>query len=856
MILFKLAWGYVKQNRKWSISTLLSGIIWVALLSAIATFATSYNLMTRNTIEQIDGNHHFEAVNLSDYQIENFNKIDEVEKVSVIPLISYATVRDIEITNIQKPYIKIMGLDPQNYRELGYLLTSGQPAKNPNEIVLSNSILLNTKQEIQLGDIITVDLGKRLVDGKEIYDQSLKVKQPESTNSAPINLESFDKKEEREYRVVGFFSDTIFSKEFDDAGFQAMVNEQNSISKQNLVQFRLSNVSARSVNRVKQVATDLNISVTSKDILSTYFIGGQNIFSSIYGTALFATVLLGSIVMLAALLVIYQSFSMITVELSTQLGVMGSIGATFRQRQIIIISIGQIIMLIALPIGLVLGYIGSYLLLNNFADVFNSRLTANLVTVQVSPISFLIIFLGIVISTAVVTSIPAYQTNKLTAIEAIRYNKVSNRQIGAYKLPKWVKAIEHQLAIRNFMRNRSLYVAVIISLVTSVVLIVSMASVVDLTAPFNDKVNRVTSYSVNDNKMSMDEINTVISELRVHPDISSAGLWREIFLELLVSPDQLTDEYKEIIKKLDNQYTFLQVWILDDLSMENFFGKRVDGDVTNKVILVDNVEKTYDLDYGEQKFRHSIFNLEGMDSLKFTLANSDGEQKSLLIDYVMNSASLGLVYSEPTIIFSSSYVMNSQNSFVKELSQNLENKYVENKMIYANGNSYDLVEKALISTLQEHASYNPVNILNEYKVKLVYYRSQQFYSIINYSFVFLVIMIALINIFNTISTNLKVRQREFSILRSCGMSPYSFYRMILFEAFIYGFITAIVSIPISIVVSRIVKKYISFGFQTSVVSFSTTVFIGMVILVAVLLISFLYSLRAIKKKQIIESIML
>lgn len=856
MILFKLAWGYVKQYRKWSISTLLSGIIWVALLSAIATFATSYNLTTRNTIEYLDGNHHFEATNLSDYQIENFKEIDEVEKVSVIPLISYAKVRNIEITNNQKPYIKIMGLHPGEYYDLGYFLTSGQPAKSPNEIVLSNMILVNTAQEIQLGDIITFDLGKRLVDGKETYEQSLKVKQDVVTNSAPINLETFDINEEREYRVVGFFSDSISSKEFDDAGFQAMVNEQNSSSKQNMVQIRLSDVSARSVNQVQQVAADLNISVIPKEILSTYFIGGQNIFSSIYGTALIATVILGSIVMVAALLVIYQSFSMITVELSTQLGVIGSIGATLRQRQIMIILIGQIIMWVAIPVGLVLGYIGSYIVVNNFADIFNSNLTANVVDVKVMPISIIIIVLGIVLSTALVTSIPAYQTNKLTAIEAIRYNKASNKRIGAFKLPKWIKAIEQQLAIRNFIRNRSLYIAVIISLVTSVVLIVSMASVMDLSAPFNEKVNRITSYSINDNKMTMDEVNTVITELRQHPDITSAGLWREVFLELLVNPDQLTNEYIEITKITDNRFTFIQVWIMDDKSMQDFFGKRLEEDVTGKVILVDNVETTYFLDTGERKFRNNVFDLQEKDTLVFSVANSDGNQKSLMIDTIMDSVSLGLVYNEPTIIFSNSYAMNSENLFVKELSDNLGNKYVENKMIYANGTSYDLVEKALITTLQDHASYNPVNIVNEYKMKLVYYRSQQFFSIINYSFVILVIMIALINIFNTISTNLKVRQREFSILRSCGMSPKSFYRMILFEAFIYGMITAILSIPLSILGSIVAKRYISFGFQTSVVSFSATIIIGVMILVAVLIISFLYSVRAMKKQQIVDTIML
>ncbi len=47
-------------------------------------------------------------------------------------------------------------------------------------------------------------------------------------------------------------------------------------------------------------------------------------------------------------------------------------------------------------------------------------------------------------------------------------------------------------------------------------------------------------------------------------------------------------------------------------------------------------------------------------------------------------------------------------------------------------------------------------------------------------------MIAVANVFNTISTNIKLRRRELAMLRSVGMSDRDFNKMMRFECVLYG----------------------------------------------------------------------
>ena len=73
-------------------------------------------------------------------------------------------------------------------------------------------------------------------------------------------------------------------------------------------------------------------------------------------------------------------------------------------------------------------------------------------------------------------------------------------------------------------------------------------------------------------------------------------------------------------------------------------------------------------------------------------------------------------------------------------------------------------------------------------------------------FVFMISLIAVANVFNTISTNIRLRRRELAMLRSVGMTDCSFNRMMRFECMFYGMRTLLYGVPLSVLMSFLIYQ--------------------------------------------------
>lgn len=71
--------------------------------------------------------------------------------------------------------------------------------------------------------------------------------------------------------------------------------------------------------------------------------------------------------------------------------------------------------------------------------------------------------------------------------------------------------------------------------------------------------------------------------------------------------------------------------------------------------------------------------------------------------------------------------------------------------------------------------------------------------------------IGITNIFNTITTNMNLRKKEFAMLKSVGMTKKEFNRMIRLESIFYGLKSLIIGIPIGTLLSYAIYK----GFETN-----------------------------------------
>lgn len=84
-------------------------------------------------------------------------------------------------------------------------------------------------------------------------------------------------------------------------------------------------------------------------------------------------------------------------------------------------------------------------------------------------------------------------------------------------------------------------------------------------------------------------------------------------------------------------------------------------------------------------------------------------------------------------------------------------------------------------------------------------------NVLSYGFIVLISLITVANVFNTISTNVNLRRREFAMLKSVGMTPRGFNKMMNFECIFYGLKALLYGLPISLLISLLIRQSLNQG---------------------------------------------
>ncbi len=125
-------------------------------------------------------------------------------------------------------------------------------------------------------------------------------------------------------------------------------------------------------------------------------------------------------------------------------------------------------------------------------------------------------------------------------------------------------------------------------------------------------------------------------------------------------------------------------------------------------------------------------------------------------------------------------------------------------------------------------------------------------NVFAFGFITLISLIAAANVFNTISTNINLRRREFAMLKSVGLTPESFRKMMNFECLLYGVKGLLYGLPVSFLVTLLIYRTISNGLDASFYipwySIATAVFSVFLVVFATML----YSMNKIKKENTID----
>ena len=832
----------LKLNKKRTIVTIVGIILSTALMVGIGLLFSSFqDYMIRETISY---NGKYEA-EYGDVSLDKLNSIDKKD-------FSYFYQKPIgfskfDSANEYKPYIYISSVDKEYFNELH--LISGRFAENDSELVISNHINTNGGASYKIGDIITLKYGERVIEGVNTL-----------ANNEYYEEETLNIVGEKTYTIVGIVERSNF-EDYSASGYSTFtldMNDKDGIVNVFVMFNNKKKIIKQSEDLAKKLGYDNAISYNST-LLALY---GESTYGNIMKSMITMIVIMLSLVSIGCIVVIYNSFAISVMERKKEFGLLSSIGATKKQLSYTVFFEA----LIEGIIGIILGICGAYigigtviLIINNLIGdilVLKLNLVTNIVFIII-PVIFMI--LVIFISALV----PSRRAAKVSPIEAIRQNddiKVNKKKIKTGKLVNKLFGIEGEIALKNIKRNKKKYRVTIVSLFISIVLFISFSSYMNYTIDTASSVmgevpyDYQISYFGDDNDIdALDKISEIIKSNDVKEYVSYSASNLSIIGNYTYS-DEYLDFYKSAygddgIKALTNlKYQYISIYILDDISYNKY--KELIGLDKDSVILLN---KFKGVSYGNNKRVNYDIPVINNGDINIKICNFDDNDEDVDTTKYCNKK------------IDNIFITNKSFDLIEEFSYMSDFKLIVNKKLYDNisdsGTHYtqfniisdntDNIDK-LTKELDKYDNVNYTNVKESMKqannMILVI-------KILMYGFIGLVTLIGVTSVFNTISTSMALRKREFAVLRSIGLTRKGFNKILFFESLFFGLKSLIYAIPVSLGVTIIIHYALADMMSiNSIVIPWKAIIISIVSVFVIVLLTMMYSTSKIKKHNIIEQI--
>ncbi len=128
-------------------------------------------------------------------------------------------------------------------------------------------------------------------------------------------------------------------------------------------------------------------------------------------------------------------------------------------------------------------------------------------------------------------------------------------------------------------------------------------------------------------------------------------------------------------------------------------------------------------------------------------------------------------------------------------------------------------------------------------------------EILMYGFIALITLIGVTSVFNTISTSMALRKKEFAILRSIGLTKKGFNKILFFESLFFGLKSLLYALPMSFIIIVLIHMSLSGVVSSGGIMVPwNNVILAIIMVFMIVLLTMLYSSNKIKKHNILEQI--
>ena len=763
-LFFELTVKSLKNNKIRTLATLIGVVISVTLITNIIfTSSSLYNFMVKD-IKSRFGDWSVQIENIQDTVKDKTDNMG-LDK-GIMTGISYACIEG--GVNPDKPFIYVTSMDDRMQHMTDFQLLEGRMPKNKDEIVIPEHLLTNGGIKHEIGDKINLDEGSRVsaISGKEL------------TQLEPYvpDEENFVKVRNKDYKVVGI-SKRMAVEPYMAAGYMALTIEQQPVINVENIFFHSSEFEKVSSIISKDKISQRSVLYNEALLKAQGKIPGESNIKNM----ILMSILLICFIGICGYLLMYNAFTFSLLEHTKAYRTLVSVGATEKQLRKASLYEGIFISIIGIPVGMIIGALATLLLIHFWGSNIISMFTFysdGVLKYQVG--SKWIITDFIVANLMVILSIllPAYRTGKTKPVSRVQYQFMDDEQSkrgSSDIMKKGLLSIEGKLALKNFKKNKRTYRYPIVSMTLSIVLFISAGTL----GTYMEKMMEIvqgpdSSYDIAYISQSAKEAEKAFVQLSTVEGVEECS-----HIKYANFPMEMDGKEQDTTLYIIDDENFKKHLEVNDINPKGYFNKKNPKAVALSYVTTYNSWKN--------TFEKQWLDTEDMEL--WDEGNISGIDKPLKISNYIDK-----LPKESSLEVDSFIVLMSESA--------ADGHYVKDGMMKFDGCAYFKVKdnSKTYSIMEKICKDNGLGVdylINMEKERDNIKSTVMVIKLMSYTFIILISIIAAVNIFNTISSNMSLRQLEFATLLSIGMSEKSLDKMIYIECILIGVKTLLYALPLT-----------------------------------------------------------
>lgn len=526
-------------------------------------------------------------------------------------------------------------------------------------------------------------------------------------------------------------------------------------------------------------------------------------------------------------------------------------------------------------------------------------------------------FVTVIIS-AYIPARKAIKINPIESVRQSNEIKIKRRSVKVSPLTQKLFGFEATLSSKNFKRNKRKYRATVFSLFVSVVLFISASSLATYFTDIVEAESQDMNYDVaikvfNDEDRTDGEPFTETEEFRTKlynglktvDGIDEFTFTQKMETDFNVGKNYISEEFLNMINKerdnsadkkneLNGMFTynfidddaFRRLLKKEGISEEGYFDKEnpkaLVYDIGTYIYQTDNKERVYIVPFlnkdafpatleiteilpwfeenNEMYYYYGTEEKDGVTYYVYDVGYDEGEiftdenKKYLTENEVVNhlKISIGAFLSEKP--YFAGY--NTNLIYPESVKEKVMLEGYWQTHAYIIGEDHSKIASDVSRLIRDiGGDTNHVSVY-DYAAEIESIRALvTIAKVLAYGFIVLISLIAAANVFNTISTNISLRRREFATLKSVGLTSKGMRKMMTFESILYGVKSLMFSLPVSLGMTYLVYLVASdSGYNMAFYVPWAKFIIAILSVFVIVALSMVYSIKKVSKENTVDTL--